>query len=77
MMSAMFHLKMIGAVNASLPPERQFAAVGWHLARTLRLQREYRALFPGEKLLRKWKIAVTTAFVSLLIGAWSLGFFGH
>ena len=77
MMSAMVHLEMIGAVNASLPPERQFAAVGWHLARTLSLQREYRALFPGAKLLRKWRIAVTVAFVSLLVCAWSLGFFGR
>ena len=73
--STVVHLDMVGRVNAVLPKERQFAELGWYLPKTQRLHSEYRALFPGGNLLRKWRIAVATAFVSLLICAWSFGFF--
>jgi hypothetical protein len=73
--STTVHVDMVGRVNALLPKERQFAELGWYLPKAQRLRSEYRALFPGGDLLRKWRVAVATAFVSLLICAWSLGFF--
>jgi hypothetical protein len=74
--SAVVHLEMLGTVNASLPAERQFAEAWWHAGKTQRLHREYRTLFPGGGLVRKWWIAVASALFSMLICAWSLGFFG-
>jgi hypothetical protein len=75
--STIVHLEMVSRVNAMLPKERQFAELGWHLPKTQRLHREYRALFPGGDLLRKWRTTVATGLLSLLICAWSLGFFPY
>ena len=75
--STIAHFEMVSRVNPILPKERQFAGLGWYLPKTLRLHREYRTLSPGRELLIKWRIAVATGLVSVLISAWSLGFFSY
>jgi hypothetical protein len=75
--STIVHSELVSKVNDSLPKERQFAELVWYLPKTLRLHSEYRMLFPGEELLLKWRIAVAIGLVSLVICAWSLGFFSH
>jgi|HubBroStandDraft_5_1064220.scaffolds.fasta_scaffold1485840_1 hypothetical protein len=73
--STVVHLEMVGKVNAILPRERQFAELGWYWQKSERMHREYRMLFPDGDLLRKWRVMVAAAVVSLLICAWSLGLF--
>jgi hypothetical protein len=75
--STIFHFEMVSRVNAILPKEQQVAELGWYLPKALRLHREYRLHFPGGRLLLKWQVAVAAGLVSLLICAWSLGFFSY
>jgi hypothetical protein len=75
--STMVHLEVVSMVNAMLSKEQQFEGLGWYLPKIQRLHREYRMLFPGGNLLRKWRIAVAAGLVSLLICAWSLDFFSR
>jgi len=66
---------MAEEVNAKLPPGQQFQPVGWHFSKTLRLYREYRKYYPDGDLLLKVYGAGVLLFISLLVVAWTLGFF--
>ncbi|HVB40597.1 MAG TPA: hypothetical protein VNE83_06825 [Terriglobales bacterium] len=41
------------AVNAKLPPDRQFGLLGWHAVKSRRLVVEYRRLYPDGILDRR------------------------
>jgi len=49
---------IVDAVNAKLPASDQFDAIGWWPSKTLRLQRQYRRLYPDGRLL--WRQGVLT-----------------
>jgi hypothetical protein len=68
--------KMVDQVNKKLPMDLQFSPLGWHPAKTLRLHREYQKLYPGGQLVLQVRLLIVSAFTSLLLCAWALGFFG-
>jgi hypothetical protein len=70
------NFEMVEKVNERLPKEEQFAELGWHLSKILRLHREYRKLYPDGRLLLKVRVLRALMIACLLIYAWSLGFFG-
>lgn len=73
--STLISQEMVDKVNAALPRELRFSALGWYLPKTLRLHREDRRLFPGGKLTRSFVLAVAVALVCLSICAGALGLF--
>lgn len=67
---------MVDEVNEKLPKENQFDLLGWYLPKTLRLHREYKRLYPTGQLSRKYRTLGALMFISMLISAGCLGFFG-
>jgi len=69
------NLQMVERVNSQMPPESQFFPIGWYIAKSLRLKREYRRLYPNGKLLLAEKVVAGGMFVCVAACAWALGFF--
>jgi hypothetical protein len=74
---------LVEAVNAKLPPNEQFDAIGSWLPKSLRLHRQYRRLYPeGGLLTRQGVLAYAMLFCIVVAGAilglgfLSVGFFG-
>jgi hypothetical protein len=67
--------EMVNQVNERLVKEDQFAELGWHFPKTLRLHREYKRLYPSGRLLGRVYVLGGLMFFCLLICAWSFGFF--
>lgn len=59
------HYEIVDAVNARLPPEEQFELLGWYGAKSLRLNREYRRLYPQGTLV--WREGVLAAACSFCL----------
>lgn len=62
-------LQMVDEVNAKLPTNEQFNGLGWYAAKTQRLHREYRRLFPSGRLLWRQRILTVAALICLLVVA--------
>jgi hypothetical protein len=67
---------MVEAVNERLPSREQFDPFWWGPAKILKLQREYRRLYPDGRLLRRQGFLVAAMFVCILLTAllFGLGF---
>jgi len=76
LLSTLLSAKMVNQVNKKLPMDLQFSPLGWHPVKTLRLHREYQKLYPGGQLVLQVRLLIASAFASLLLCAWALGFFG-
>jgi hypothetical protein len=76
LISTLVHAKMLNQVNGALPKNLQFSSLGWYSSKTQSLHREYRRLFPAGPLLWQSRILLAMMLSSLLVCAWSLGFFG-
>jgi hypothetical protein len=75
LISALVNSEMVDQVNGRLPKHMQFSPLGWYLLKTLRLHREYRRLFPDGHLLLQLRLLIAFMFGSLMVCAWTLGFF--
>ena len=60
-------LQMVDEVNAKLPTKEQFNGLGWYPAKTQRLHREYRRLFPSGRLLWRQGILAVAALLCVLV----------
>ena len=76
LISTVVHGKMLNQVNGVLPENLQFSSLGWYFFKTQSLHREYQRLFPAGPLLRQSRILLAMMLSSLLVCAWSSGFFG-
>ena len=76
-LSTLANLEMTEMVNARLPKEKQFAALGWYLSKYQRLHNEYRRLYPDGHLLFKIRSLMTLTFAFLLTCAWAFGLFSQ
>ena len=65
---------IVDAVNAKLPADDQFNALGWHLPKTLRLHRAYRRLYPDGRLLKRQASLMTLMMLCLVTATVLLGF---
>ena len=65
---------MVEAVNARLPSREQFDSFWWGPAKIVRLQSEYRRLYPDGRLLLRQGVLVAAMFVCILLAALFLGF---
>jgi hypothetical protein len=81
LMSTFVNYEMMDAVNERLTKEEQFGPLGWYLSKHQRLRRElrreYQRLYPDGRLVLKVRLLMALMFVSLLICAWSIVFFGN
>lgn len=75
MIATFANLEMVDRVNASLPKTDQFDALGWYFLKTQRLHREYKRLYPAERLLLKRRVLMTLMIVCLFIAVWGFEFF--
>jgi hypothetical protein len=66
--STLTDYEMLDKVNSQLPKQEQFDPLGWYWAKTSRLHREYKRLYPSGRLLQKQRLLVGIAcfFMSLL-----------
>jgi len=67
-------MAVVDAVNARLPEEQNFEALGWHAPKTLALQRAYRRLYPGGHLLRRQGFLMMAALGCLIAAGVLMGF---
>lgn len=74
-LSALYNSEMLEKVSGKVPNGRSFSPLGWHFPKTLQLHREYGRLYPSGPLLRKVRVAIFLGAVSLVVCAWTLGFF--
>jgi hypothetical protein len=77
LVSALTNLGMMDKVNGKLPKEEQFAATGWYWFKTRRLHREYQRLYPGERLLFRYRILTAIMFACVVVWLWGFGFFAR
>jgi hypothetical protein len=75
MFSTFAYFEIIDKVNEKLSKEEQFGWLGWSIGKYRRLHREYRRLYPDGRLLFKVNVLTVLAFASLIVSAWSFGFF--
>lgn len=78
------HLRIMGLVNLKLPhtrryhdpddPEGSWTSLTWRSPTTRRLHRDYRALYPGERLVQLYWVLVAAGFGCVLVGAWLFPF---
>jgi hypothetical protein len=64
--SVALHPKMVDDVNSRLDEKEHFDHRGWHPAKRIRLQREYRRLFPGGPLIRRLHQAAGASLALIL-----------
>lgn len=74
MAAAVTGFEIVDAVNAKLPESERFEPLGWYPAKTLRLHREYRRLYPLGRLLRRQGITAAIMLGCLVIVGGLLGF---
>ena len=74
--STLTSLEMVDKVNERLPKEEQFDPAWWYMEKTLRLHREYKRLFPHERLHLKLWVLAGLMFACSIASAWGFGFFG-
>ena len=74
MIGTFANFEMVDKVNDKLPKEEQFAVLGWYFAKTQRLHREYKRLYPDGHLLVKVRVLMALGIACLLISAWGFGF---
>jgi hypothetical protein len=67
--------EMMDKVNDKLPKEEQFATLWWYAAKSLRLSREYKRLYPDGNLLLKIRVLRVLMIACLIACAWGFGFF--
>ena len=72
--STINQLAIVDAVNARLPLREQFDPFWWGPSKSLKLQWEYRRLYPDGRLLRRQGVLVAAMFVCILLAALFLGF---
>ena len=65
---------LVEAVNAKLPPNEQFDAIGSWLPKSLRLHRQYRRLYPEGGLLTRQGVLAYAMLFCIVVVAWLLGF---
>jgi hypothetical protein len=68
--------EMVEKVNEKLPKEDQFEALDWYLPKTQRLDRGYKRLYPGGRLLTKIRVLMALMFACLLFSAWCFRILG-
>lgn len=74
-LSTILTFEMVDKVNEKLPEAEQFGQLGWYLDKKLRLNREYKRLYPDGRLLFRTRVLMAFGFVSVVVAAWGLGFF--
>ena len=67
---------MIGEINRKLPEQERIGYFFGHLAKYLRIFREYRRLYPKGRLLLFHHVSFAAAMALLLAAGWRLGLFG-
>jgi hypothetical protein len=67
--------EMVDKVNEGLSEGQQFGVLGWHPAKTQKLHREYKRLYPHGHLLLKVRVLMGLMVACLLVCAWGFGFF--
>lgn len=63
-------LRIVNQVNIKLPEKDHFAQYGWYPAKSQRLRREYRRLYPEGRLLFRQDIVTEAMLICLLLAAW-------
>ena len=59
-------MAMVGEVNRKLPEDSQISYFGWHFGKAVRVNTEYKRLYPFGKLLGVFNILLT---LSMALGA--------
>jgi hypothetical protein len=62
-------MRMVDDVNAKLPPDGQFAQLGWHFVKARRLFKEYRRLYPSGPLIVREITLTAIGFGLFLVAA--------
>jgi len=73
MIGTFANFEMVDKVNDKLPKEEQFAVLGWYFAKTQRLHREYKRLYPDGRLLVKVRVLMALGIACLVISTWGFG----
>ena len=66
--------QMVDKVNEGLPEDQQFGVLGWYPAKTQRLHREYKRLYPDGQLVLTVRVLTGLMVACLLLCAWGFGF---
>ena len=67
--------EMVDKVNENLPEVEKFGHLAWSLSKRSRLYRTYRKFYPNGRLILRVRILSGLMFASLLVAAWTIGFF--
>jgi hypothetical protein len=73
LVASLAHFEMVDKVNDMLPKNEQFAPLGWYFSKYQRLTREYKRLYPGGRLLLKFRVLRALTLVCFLICALCFG----
>jgi len=73
LVASLTNLQMLDQVNDMLPRNEQFATLGWYFSKYQRLNREYKRLYPGGRLLLKVRVLIVLMFACLFLSAWGFG----
>jgi len=78
------HLRIIDLVNLKLPHTRRYpdpddpqgsrTSLTFRSPTTRRLHRDYRALYPGDRLVQLYWVLIAAGFGCVLVGAWLFPF---
>jgi hypothetical protein len=74
--STIWGLEMVDKVNEKLSEQERFDHLWWDFSKRLRLNREYRRLYPDGPLLVRTHVAAVVMLLCGLVLAWGVGFFG-
>ncbi len=72
-LGSFLNFQIIDKVNRELPEEERFEWFGWNLSKYQKLNREYRKLYPGERLPFRLRVLTILLFVCVLVCAWGFG----
>ena len=72
LVSTLLTFEIVNKVNEKLLETEKFEYFGWHFAKHVRLNREYRRLYPNGKLVQRLYILMALIVFSLVVAAWCL-----
>jgi hypothetical protein len=75
MLVSFTYIEMVDKVNARLAKEEQFALLGWHSSKYVRLHLEYKRPYPDGRLLFKARRLTALSFVCIVTCGWGFGIF--
>ena len=77
LVSTVLTFEMVDKVNEKLPKAEQFGHLVWYVDKSLRLNREYKRLYPDGRLLLRTRVLMIFGFVSVVVAAWGFGVFSR